>query len=249
MSRILKVENVSKKYGSNGNLALDNVSVEVEKGEILSLLGVNGAGKTTLFSIMTGMKTSSSGSIYAYNENIYKNLSYYKSKIGHCPQKPNLDNSLTVYENLWFAGKFFLIKEENLKARIDLLGSKLNLTKYFNFNVDDLSGGYKQRVLIARALIHNPEILFFDEPTVGLDPHVRRNIWSIILELKNEGKTIILTTHYLDEAEYLSDRVCILEKGKVLMIEKAEDLKSMYKKKNLEEVFLHLMQEEQNEFI
>ena len=121
---------------------------------------------------------------------------------------------------------------------------KFNLTQYAQSKGSILSGGYKQRFLLARTLMHQPKIVILDEPTVGLDPNARRDIWSIILDLKKTGTTIILTTHYLDEAEFLSDRVCILNKGEILLIDKSENLKQVYKKQNLEEVFLHITQEE-----
>ena len=133
--------------------------------------------------------------------------------------------------------------ETEIQKRVQELLQLLELTRYADFQIDQLSGGTKQRVLIARALMHNPHIVLLDEPTVGLDPDIRRKLWHIIRTLKQQGITVILTTHYLDEAEYLSDRVCILSKGKVQLIESVKELKARHQMASLEEIFLQLTQE------
>ncbi|HJM68988.1 MAG TPA: ABC transporter ATP-binding protein, partial [Candidatus Babeliales bacterium] len=205
------------------------------------LLGVNGAGKTTLSSLIATLHPPTSGEIFFEGKSIYEDLYKYRFKIGFCPQHPNLDSALTVKENLVFAGRYYLIPNKELNERVEQLLVDLDLLRYADAKVETLSGGYRQRVLIARAIIHNPDIVIFDEPTVGLDPHIRRQIWDVVLNLKKQKKTIIFTTHYLDEAEVLSDRVCMLNKGKVLLIDESQNLKKKYDKSNLEEVFLHLM--------
>jgi ABC-2 type transport system ATP-binding protein len=246
MSNFLSIQNISKTYVDNKRVvqALDKVSLEIHAGEIFGLLGANGAGKTTLSSIIATLHPPTSGDILFKGVSIYKDLVAYRNALGLCPQKQNLDIFLNVKENLIFAGRYFLLPEAIIQERAAFLMEKLELTKYALFNIDQLSGGTKQRVLIARALMHNPELVVLDEPTVGLDPDIRRKLWHHIKELKKQGVTIILTTHYLDEAEYLSDRVCILNKGKVLLIESLQELKQRHKMASLEDIFLQLVKDE-----
>lgn len=244
---ILQIKNVSKIYKTKERTvrALDNVSLDIFQGEILSLLGVNGAGKTTLSSILATLHPPTSGDVLYKGESIYKHLVAYRKAMGFCPQKPNLDTYLNVEENLIFAGRYFLLPKDQIKKRVDELIKQFNLEQYRKFNINALSGGYKQRVLIARAIVHNPKILILDEPTVALDPDIRRSLWDIILKLKKElGMTIILTTHYLEEAELLSDRVCILNKGKVILTESVETLRNKHEKQKLEDIFLKLLAQE-----
>lgn len=248
MQQILAIKNVSKIYKSDNRIvrALDEVSLDIAKGEIFGLLGVNGAGKTTLSSIIATLHPASSGDVLFKGVSIYQDIMAYRRALGFCPQKQNLDTFLNVKDNLIFAGRYFLLPEAEIQKRAADLMEILELTRYADFEIDQLSGGTKQRVLIARALMHNPEIVLLDEPTVGLDPDIRRKLWHIIKELKKNGITVILTTHYLDEAEHLSDRVCILNKGKVQLIESVKELKARHKMASLEEIFLELTKESQN---
>jgi len=243
---ILEVKNLVKIYSDNIKVvrALDQLSLKIIKGEILALLGVNGAGKTTLSSILATLHPPTSGDVLFNGQSIYHNLSAYRAALGFCPQRPNLDYELTVEENLLFAGRYYLVSHNILKQRVIELLEQFDLMKYAKFNVSSLSGGYKQRLLIARALIHNPSFVILDEPTVGLDPNIRHQLWDNIKALKAQGVTVLLTTHYLEEAEVLADRVCILHGGKILLVDQAENLKRQFGKKNLEDVFLHLLQEE-----
>ena len=224
--------------------ALKGVSFDIYRGEVIALLGVNGAGKTTLSSILATLHPATDGDILFNGDSIYNNISAYRSALGYCPQRANLDQELTVKQNLFFAGKYFLLPDDVLHSRVAELLEIFELKKYADFHTAQISGGYKQRLLIARAIIHKPQIVIMDEPTIALDPNVRRQIWDQIQKLKEQGITVIITTHYLDEAEILSDRVCILHEGKILLIDKSENLKQQFQKKNLEEVFLHLTQEE-----
>jgi ABC-type multidrug transport system ATPase subunit len=247
---ILDIKNVKKTYITKNQIinALNNVSITIYEGEILSLLGVNGAGKTTLSSILATLHPPTSGEVLYQGQSIYSNLTQYRKAMGFCPQKPNLDTYLNVEENLIFAGRYFLLPETIIKKRVDELIALFGLDPYRTFNINALSGGYKQRVLIARAMVHNPKILLLDEPTVALDPDIRRNLWDIILRLKKEfGMTIILTTHYLEEAELLSDRVCILSKGRILLTESVADLRNKHEKQKLEDIFLKLLAQEAHE--
>lgn len=224
--------------------ALQNVSLDLFHGEIVSLLGVNGSGKTTLSSILSTLIMPTSGDILFHGQSIYKSLCEFRYIIGFCPQKPNLNNQLTVEENLYNDALYFGFTKQKARQKLEELVEKLKLKKYLKSLPMVLSGGYKQRVMIARALMHDPKIVIFDEPTVGLDPHIRYDLWNIIKGLKKDEITVLLTTHYLDEAEQLSDRICILEKGKTLLIDTPENLKAKHQKSNLEQVFIKLMQEE-----
>lgn len=243
--KILSIRNLSKIYGSGTTAikALDNVSLDVYEHEVLALLGVNGAGKSTLSSLIATVHPPTSGDILFEDKSIYDTLIHYRSQLGFCPQKPNLDSMLTLEQNLRFAGRFYRMSEEAVSTRLHELVQQFELGNYLSRKASVLSGGYKQRFMIARCLMHSPKIVLLDEPTVGLDPHIRRQLWAIIKGLKQSGVTVILTTHYLDEAERLADRVCIIDSGRVKLIDTPEKLLADFKQKNLEDVFLTIMQE------
>lgn len=239
----LHINNLYKTYQTSSGLfqALKGVSLTINKGEILSLLGVNGAGKSTLSSIIATLHPPTSGTITYNDHSIYEDITTFRLKIGYCPQKPNLHPILTLEQNLLFAGRFYNVESDLLKQRITTLTEQFQLSNYLNERASSLSGGYKQRFMIARSLIHNPEFIILDEPTVGLDPHIRRNLWDIIKNLKAQGITVLITTHYLDEAEKLSDRVCILDKGQVKLIDTPDNLLADFKQNNLEDMFIELL--------
>jgi ABC-2 type transport system ATP-binding protein len=243
---LIKIKNLIKEYRTKKDKirALRGVSLDIYEGEILGLLGVNGAGKTTLSSIITTLHPPTSGEVHFGEKSIYDNVDFFRKKVGFCPQKANLINELTVKENLVFAGRYFDMTEKEIAKRVKELVKKYDLSKYLNSKPAVLSGGYRQRVLLARSLIHNPSLVILDEPTVGLDPHIRLQLWENIKELKRENVTVILTTHYLEEAEMLSDRICILDKGQIKLLDTPQNLKTKYKKKKLEDVFIQLMEEE-----
>jgi len=240
---LVDVRNVSKTYAGSGVPALADVSLQLFKGEVVALLGVNGAGKTTLSSIIATLHPSTSGTLIFDGKDVCKNLYTYRRIIGLCPQKPNFEKNLTVREHLVFAGRYFGMTRDEINRRVDQLLHSFGLMAYADASPNILSGGYKQRLLIARALVHRPSLVILDEPTVGLDIQIRHQLWEIIRQLKNDGVTVLLTTHYLEEAEALSDRVCILDKGRILRVDKAENLKKLYKKGSLQDVFLALMHE------
>jgi ABC-2 type transport system ATP-binding protein len=247
-SVLLEIKKVSKVYPNKKQVvqALNEVDLTLYKGEVFALLGVNGAGKTTLSSILATLHPASSGDILFKGVSIYDDIARYRAALGFCPQKPNLDSYLSVEDNLIFAGRYYLMSHEDAKTRAKELMDQFKLTKYSHFNVNALSGGYKQRVSIARALMHRPDIVILDEPTVGLDPHIRRQLWQVIKELRTRGITIILTTHYLDEAEVLSDRVCLLSHGKVVLVETVKSLKDRhFPKVSFEEIFLDLIKDDE----
>lgn len=242
---LLHIQNIRKIYATEDKSieALKGVSLDIKKGEILGLLGVNGAGKTTLSSIVATLHPPTSGDIFYNGRSIYKDLIGFRQMIGFCPQKPNFASALTVKEHLTFAGHFFLMDSATIKSRVAELMQRFGLDAYADKSPAILSGGYKQRLLIARSLIHKPSLVILDEPTVALDPHIRRQLWDIIKQLKSDGVTVLLTTHYIDEAEVLSDRVCVLDKGNIRLIDTPANLMSSYNKANLEAVFLQLMHE------
>jgi len=242
-SQIIQLHDIRKIYHKSSpqeTRALDGVSLEISQGEVFSLLGVNGAGKTTLSAILATVHPPTSGNVLFEGKSIYDDVWAYRKRVGFCPQQSNLDPYLTVYENLLFSGQYFMLSYGDAKNRADQLIEQYRLEQYTKYFVNQLSGGTRQRVLIARSLMHKPCILILDEPTVGLDPDIRRELWDQIKVLKNDGVTIILTTHYLDEAEYLSDRVCLLRSGKVQLIKKVSELKEEHNDTSLEEIFLTL---------
>jgi ABC-2 type transport system ATP-binding protein len=243
---ILSIKNIEKCYVDRLKTvkALNGVSIDIFPGEVFALLGSNGAGKTTLSTILATLHPPTSGDILFNGVSIYKDLDCYRRALGYCPQRPNLDNELSVEDNLIFAGRYYLLDEYDLKERVTQLLEQFELTRFSQFLVKALSGGYRQRLLIARSLIHSPSVLVLDEPTVALDSNIRRQLWRSIRDLKDQGVTVILTTHYLEEAEALADRVCILERGNVVLTGDTQGLMRQFEKNNLEEVFLHLTQEE-----
>jgi ABC-2 type transport system ATP-binding protein len=246
MQFLLSIKNVIKTYVKDNKKvnALNNVSLDIHEGEIFGLLGVNGAGKTTLSSILATLHPVTSGDILFKETSIYKDVYAYRKKLGFCPQYQNLDPLLTVRQNLEFAGRYYLLSENEIQKRVDELLTIFELQRYEQFRIDALSGGNKQRVLIARAMLHKPALIILDEPTVGLDPDIRKKLWDMIKQLKKEGVTIILTTHYLDEAEYLSDRICILHRGKVVKIESVAELMRAGEGKRLEDIFITFVEQQ-----
>lgn len=248
---LLKIENIKKEFISIENKAkikieaLKGISIYIYEGEIISLLGQNGAGKTTLLSIIATLHPATSGDILFKDNSIYKNIKTvltFRRNLGYCPQKANFEPGLTVEEILIFSGRYFNLNEDLIKKRVMLMLEKFDLYKYKKSDPNILSGGYRQRLLIARALIHDPKLLILDEPTIAMDPEIRRNLWQEIITLKKQGITILLTTHYLDEAETLSDRVAILDKGLIKVTGTPRELKKIYNKAKLEEIYLNILQ-------
>lgn len=243
---LLSLQEVKKNYPLPKGAfreALKGVCFDIYEGEVFSLLGVNGAGKSTLSSIIAALHPCSSGDLLFKGISIYKDIIAYKKQVGLCNQKPNLDKRITLEENLFYAGISFGLSDAASKERLKVLMQEFDLEGRAGEKIFSLSGGYKQRFMIARTLMHSPSLVILDEPTVGLDPHIRQELWKKIRALKKMGVTVILTTHYLDEAEAISDRVCFIDAGSVQMINTPAKLKEEFKKNNLEEVFLHLMEE------
>ncbi len=241
---LLQIKDVYKKYGNDDKYALKGVSLDMYPGEIVSLLGVNGAGKTTLSSIVGTLRPPTKGDVLFQGTSIYNNIPEYRRNLGFCPQRPNLNPLLTLRQNLEFAGRYFGMTEDEISQRMHELEKSLGIRKYLDKNSPSLSGGWKQRYLIARTLMHRPKIVIFDEPTVALDPDVRNQLWNYIKELRDQGMSVLLTTHYLEEAEQLSDRVCVLDNGVVKLIDTPQNLMKSFAKERLEDVFLHLTKQQ-----
>ncbi len=243
MNNVYQVRKVCKTYSSNNHVALKNISLDIAQGEILGLIGVNGSGKTTLSSIIASVIPLTDGDVLYNGKSIYNNITEYRKLIGLCPQKINLDKRITVKENLINDALYFGFSYEYAVEKFNEISKKLMLNKYEDSYPMTLSGGYKQRVSIGRALMHNPSLVIFDEPTLGLDPHIRKQLWDIILKLKSDGISVLLTTHYMDEVEVLSDRVCLLHAGEIKFIGNIDELKKG-KDSNLEDVVIKITQEE-----
>jgi len=233
---VITIDNVCKNYKSKK--ALDNVSLSIKQGELFGLLGVNGAGKTTLIKILCGLTKKTSGTVTINNLNLDKEIDKIKEIIDISPQETSVANNLTVKENLEF---FANIYSNNDASTINEVVDIFNLNEVLNQRAKTLSGGYKRRLSIAIALISKPQILFLDEPTLGLDVFARRELWGIIKKLKN-SITIILTSHYLEEIENLCDRVAILSNGKLLHTGTIDDIKQATGSNNFEDAFVKIVE-------
>ena len=221
MTNIVTINNVHKTYDNNFK-ALDNLSLEIKKGEIFALLGPNGAGKSTLINIICGIVNSSSGVILVNNFDITKDFRKTRSMIGIVPQELHLEAFETVWNNVCYSRGLYG-KANNFKY-IESLLKELSLYDKKDSKLRELSGGMKRRVLIAKALSHEPSVLFLDEPSASVDVELRKDMWKIVKRLRDKGVTIILTTHYIEEAEEIADRVGIINNGKIILIDKKDDL-------------------------
>ena len=221
MSKIISVQNLTKKY-ANEFTAIKNLSLDIYEGEIIALLGPNGAGKTTLISTICGLSSITSGSIKVRELDVIEDYRKTREIIGLVPQELSLEPFEKVINSIQFSRRLFGKKNDD--NFIDELLKKLHLYDKKNESIKSLSGGMKRRVLIAKALSHNPEILFLDEPTAGVDVELRKDMWNVIKELKKDGVTIILTTHYIEEAEMIADRIGIINNGELLLVEDKQKL-------------------------
>ncbi len=228
-------KDLTKKY--KDKLAVDNLNLEIKKGELFALLGVNGAGKTTTIKMLTGLILPTKGEITINGMKLDNNTFKIKSILNVSPQETAVAPNLTVKENLEFMAGVYEINDK--KKKIDELVKLFNLEEYLNKRCKNLSGGTMRKVSIAISLINDPEILFLDEPTLGLDVISRKELWKVIRELKGK-KTIILTTHYMEEAESLSDRIGIMANGKLVDIGTSQELIKKTKTKNIEDAFVKI---------
>ena len=234
MSPIISITGLNKTY-AGGFRALKDVSLDIDRGEIFALLGPNGAGKTTLISIVCGIVMPTSGKVHVAGHNIIDDFRATRSMIGLVPQEMPNDSFETVWHSLNFSRGLFGKAPDH--AHVEKVLKSLSLwDKKDTMNIT-LSGGMKRRVLIAKALAHEPEILFLDEPTAGVDVELRQDMWNVVRELREEGVTVILTTHYIEEAEQLADRVGVINDGELILVQEKDRLmKEMGKK----ELMLHL---------
>ena len=234
---MIKINNLTKKY--KDKLAVDNLNLEIKTGELFSLLGTNGAGKTTTIKMISTLILSTSGTININGLDIIKDREKIKRIINISPQETAIAPNLTVLENLYFMAGIYEIKKA--KEKINELIKLFKLEEVLNQKAKTLSGGYQRKLSIAISLINDPEILFLDEPTLGLDVISRRELWHIIENLK--GKiTIILTTHYMEEAEILSDRIGIMNKGKLIELGTSKELIKKTNAKNFEDAFIKIVE-------
>jgi ABC-2 type transport system ATP-binding protein len=222
---VIRTIALRKVYAGTDFAAVDGLDLSVLRGEIFGLLGPNGAGKTTTVGMLTTRVIPTSGSAYVGAIDVGAEPALAKQLIGIVSQQNTLDRQLTVWENLYFHGRLFGIPATESRRTADELLEKLHLAKWAKASVYALSGGMAQRLMMARAIFHRPAVLFLDEPTAGLDPQSRLALWEILGELNREGQTILLTTHYMEEADELCDRVAIMDHGKILALDRPEALK------------------------
>ncbi len=224
----ISIQSVSKIYGASGQpgspslKALDNVNFDIEEGEFFGLLGPNGAGKTTLISILAGLSRASSGSIKVHGFDVRQDYVQARRYLGIVPQELVFDPFFTVREALVFQSGYFGLHRNS--AWIDELLEGLGLADKAKSNMRELSGGMKRRVLVAQALVHKPPVIVLDEPTAGVDVELRQTLWQFVAQLNRRGHTVLLTTHYLEEAEALCSRIAMLKRGKVVALEKTSTL-------------------------
>ena len=233
---ILDIRNLSKTY-KGGTVALDDVDLQIRKGEIFALLGPNGAGKTTLISIVCGIVRPTSGRVLVDGHDVLRDYRITRSKIGLVPQELYTDTFETVAATMSFSRGVFGRPPD--AAYMEKVLRQLSLWEKRNDRIRTLSGGMKRRVLIAKALVHEPEILFLDEPTAGVDVELRRDMWALVRELRAGGVTIILTTHYIDEAEEMADRIGVINKGELVVV---EEKTALMRKLGRKQLTLHLLE-------
>ncbi len=246
MEPIIEVRNLTKIFQSRGRTitAVNDVSFDVFKGEIFGMIGPNGAGKSTTFSVLTTLLKPTTGSVKVAGFDVEKEDDKIRPLIGIVPQKLSLYPLLTARENLELMGNLYNVPKKVMEERIDnylrLVGLETSADRF----TGGFSGGMKQRLSVISAVIHDPEILFWDEPSTGLDPQTRQAIWRLARKFNAEGKTLIFTTHYMEEADNLCDRVAVMNLGKIVALDNPESLKEKTGGKNLEEVFIHFTGEE-----
>ena len=235
---IISIKNLTKEF--EDVTAVNNLTLEIMEGELFSLIGSNGAGKTTTINILTGVIKPSKGTAEIAGFDVAKNIDAIKKIIGLCPQEATVFKFLNARENIELFGKLHAVPEKELEERMNNLLELLGLTDDSKRKAGGYSGGMLRKLNLIIALISNPKIAFLDEPTIGMDARARRKTWEFIGSLKEENKTVILTTHYIEEAQALSDRVGIIDYGKLIELGTPNELMERYKTKNLEEVFLKI---------
>jgi ABC-2 type transport system ATP-binding protein len=236
----VEVENLTRRFGMF--TAVDSISFKVHDGEIFGFLGANGAGKTTTIKMLCGLLLPTSGSGTVEGFDIFTQTDEIKSHIGYMSQKFSLYEDLTVFENLEFYGGIYGITGKDFHRALSRAAAFTGLTEYYSRMTHDIPLGWKQRLALTTSLIHQPKVLFLDEPTGGVDPISRREFWRLIYELAEGGTTVFVTTHYMDEAEYCN-RLSIMHDGKIIAIGSPQELKKRYGKKTMEDVFVDLIRQ------
>lgn len=234
---VIEVKDLVKKFGDF--TANDHLTFQVKKGEIFGFLGANGAGKTTAMRILCGLSAPTSGEVNVAGYNVYKHTENVKKSIGYMSQKFSLYEDLTVKENFRFYGGIYGLSRKRIKERISELLEKLDFTHAIDRKISDIPLGWKQKLAFSIAIIHEPRIVFLDEPTGGVDPITRRQFWEMIYETSSRGITVFVTTHYMDEAEYC-DRVTIMDKGVIEALDTPENLKTRYNVDTMDQVFVKI---------
>lgn len=219
---MIEMINLTKNYRSLH--ALKGINLHVREGQLFAYLGPNGSGKTTTIRLLTGLSRPTAGDAYLNGYHIERDTLKVKRQCGLVPQTVNLDHELTVYENMNIHGRLYQMRARERARRIDELLEYVEMADRKHSPIKHLSGGMKRRVMVARAMLHSPRVLFLDEPTVGLDPSIRRRIWSLIKRIQQGGATIFLTTHYIEEAEFLAERVAFLDEGQIVAVDTPQNL-------------------------
>lgn len=238
MEHAVEIDQLTKKFGDF--VAVDQINLTVKTGEIFGFLGANGAGKTTVIRMLCGLLLPTSGKGVVNGFDIYEESEKIKKSIGYMSQKFSLYKDLTGHENLWFYGSVYQIPSGDLRKRIDGLSESLELREFIDRLAGSLPIGWRQRLALAASLLHRPKILFLDEPTAGVDPVFRRRFWDILYRLAEEGTTLFVTTHYMDEAEFCH-RISILHQGKLIELGNPQELIKKYQQNTLQDLFVHLI--------
>ena len=234
MSKNLAIK-INKLFKSYDDVkAVQGIDLEINKGEFYGLLGPNGAGKSTTINSITSLVKPSDGDIEIFGKNIENDFRFARSQVGIAQQEVSMDWFFPLEQLLYFQAGFYGVSRSHAKERIEYLLEKLGLSKHRTKKMRELSGGMKRRLQIAKALVHDPEIIILDEPTAGVDVELRHDLWLYLQELHKDGKTILLTTHYIDEAELLCERVGIIDKGKLIVEDTVSNLKKMVKNSSIE---------------
>lgn len=235
--KVIEVDNLSKHFGNFK--AVDEISFDVKKGEVFGFLGANGAGKTTAIKMLTGIWSSTSGKAKVAGFDINKNRNQLKENIGYMSQKFSLYEDLTFKENVRFYGGIYGLSNKEINIKTDEMIEHLELDNIQNTMIADIPLGWKQKIAFSVAVIHRPKIVFLDEPTSGVDPITRRQFWDLIYETAENGITVFVTTHYMDEAEYC-DRISMMVQGKIEALGSLDELLTQHKAHNMDEVFVKL---------
>lgn len=237
---IITVQNLAKVFGSFR--AVDDISFKVKRGEIFGFLGANGAGKTTAIKMLTGLIHPTSGQVKVAGFDVYKETEQVKRNIGYMSQRFSLYGDLTVKENIQLFGGIYGLKRAEIRQKTDAILERLTLESTANMLIDSLPLGWKQKLAFSVAMIHDPQIIFLDEPTGGVDPITRRQFWEMIYEAAARDTTIFVTTHYMDEAEYC-DRISMMVSGKIAALGTPEELKNGFNAKKMDDVFVDIARE------